>query len=347
MSVKLAQAVTAGHNTTSPLDEAEAVLAEYAVMSPAQRIVCAAWAASTWCYRNWGAHPRLYLNATQPGAGKSTVMNLVLAMSSEPLTCGYASAAALYGWIETHQSTSLGLDEADNAFGITGKKTSRAVLLSVINDGYSSAGKVLITRNGQSTRIPVYVPMALAGIGQLPGPLQARSLVIGLEPSVPKAVYFPEQHDEELAIVGQQLSTWLRRPATKRLLAATPDLAPVNGSPRFQQVCAPIYAIADAAGRGDEMIAALNEVRESMNRTPLDTTSLLLTDLREAWPAGATMLTSAQIIRLAQEHNAQRWGYLTQDRAGWLAVAALLRQKGIESKVRNGQRGYLSADLFA
>lgn len=333
--------------TTNPLAAAEDLIAQFCVMSDGQRLLVASWAAHTWVYKQWGATPRLYFNADRPGAGKSTAMQVALAMSCNSLPVGYASQASIYGWLEEHPETTLGLDEADQIFGVTGRKTSRSVLLAVLNDGYSSEGKVLVVRGGKATRIPVFAPVAFAGIGTLPGPLLSRSVVITLEPAVPPLPWLPEVYAGELGIVGSQFADWLKKPATKRKMAAAPDLAPTKGDPRQRQILAPLHAICDAAGQTERFLAAVTELQDRMAaKQPVDRVELLMQDLRAVWPGDTPLLRASEVINALHGHDAARWKSLTPDNAGARVLAGLFHERAIETRTRDGKRGYLRADVI-
>ena len=67
--------------------------------------------------------------------------------------------------------------------------------------------------------------------------------------------------------------------------------------------------------------------------------------LSECWPDDALILSGPKCVALLRQHDAA-WSFLTQDTAGCRAVAGLLAEKGIQSVVRSGVRGYLHESVY-
>ena len=335
------------HISDTPLGTAYDVTGQFVSATEAQRTVAAVWAAGTWIYRNFAVYPRIYFTAEEPQSGKSTFMDIVTMMSANHLSVGYSSQASVYSYLDEHPDTTLGLDEADQIFGATGRKTSRSVLLAVLNDGYSARGRVLVVRGGKAVQMPVYCPIALSGIGTLPDALLSRCAVIHLEKAAPEMQYIPELYAGDLEGIGKDLGDWLKTSEAQKAIRQAPFMADVDGDPRFRQIMAPLFAIAEYAGCGDEFLQAVHEMQTGIAAKPKRTRAQwLIHDLRECWPDGATQLTGEQVISVLKDHDSRRWDKISATRIGEMTVADMLRSEGIESKASNGKRGYRVADVF-
>lgn len=332
----------------TPLDLTYEYQGQFIRLTQAQQVLNTLWAAHTHVFRSKSVSPRAYYTADVPGAGKTTAMEVTLALSANPLLTSYASQAAVHTWLDEHPDTSLGLDEADMMWGTTGRSKGRNILTAIVNAGYTKLGSALVVRNSSAVKIPVYCPVALAGIGALPGPLMSRSLVIKLTKALPAETWLPELYMDDLAAAGQDMARWLRSEDSQDQLAAAPPLADVPGEPRFRQIMAPLAAIADLADAGEifrKSVAELVSGIESAPPTPLN--ELLLSDLREVWPSGAVMISGVEAIRALRTHPDRRWDNMSFTRIGVMRLASLLRESDVEAKSSNAEWGYLASDVLA
>jgi hypothetical protein len=276
-------------------------------------------------------------------------MQVTLAGAHNPLVLGYESQASVYSWLDEHPQTTFGFDEADKIFGTTGRKTSREILAAVINDGYTPKGQVMVMRSGKAALMPVWCPIALAGIGRLPDDTATRAITIHLEKKTPDQVYLPALHEDELSFIGAGVSEWLGTADAAQYLKAQPRMADgVGNDPRERLIWAPLSAIASYAGMHDQFTAAAQEIQTGiLQRPPTPLYDLLLADLREAWPAdGPAMASATQAINWVRAANPGRWHRLLPGRVGEITLAGMLRQAGIVSRTSNGKRGYRHDDVM-
>jgi hypothetical protein len=330
------------------LGTAYELVSTFSGATEAQRVLMTLWAAHTHTYRSFSVTPRIDFAADGPGCGKTVNMQVVAALSHNSIICGYASQASVYSYLDEHPETTIALDEVDKVFGTNGRKTSRAILAAVINDGYTSKGKVMVMRNGKSVFVPVFVPMLLAGIGSLPEDTADRCLIIALEKCAPPTMYLPELYEDDLNFIGAEIAEFMNQKHVQEQLAATPPLADVPGSPRFRQIMAPLAAIAELVGITEQFKAAITEVQTGITEEPpTPVHMLMLADVRESWPVDAELLRGAEVIKALHSHKSRRWDKISASRVGEIAVAGMFRESGIETSVRNGERGYTRADVFA
>ena len=107
--------------------------------------------------------------------GKTTLLDLIDALSVRPLKSDSITAASIYHAADREHPTLL-IDEGDN-LGLAFNGPLRAVL----NSGHRRGGKVTRYRNGQARSFSTFSPTAVAAIGTLPLPVMHRSVIIHME----------------------------------------------------------------------------------------------------------------------------------------------------------------------
>jgi hypothetical protein len=317
-------------------------IGQFAVMSDAQRMHCALWVAGTHVFRMFPAFARLDLAATGPGCGKTTTLEVLLSMCPQPLVVGHSTQSSLKNWLDEYPDTTLGIDERDMIFGTTGRGVRNVKeLSSMLNSGYAANGKMLATRNGKAVQIPVYNPVALAGIGRLDGALFDRSITITLEKGMPATTWVSVLYESQLHAIGKDLNDWLNSRDSREFLAAQPYIANVPGDPRHKLIMACMAAIAELAGIGPEFRDAETEIVSGISAKPPRTRAeMLIDDLAAVWPA-TVPVASAETFRAWLPNWPIGPGHV-----GDVWLAGLLRSAGIESVTTNGVRGYRRSDVI-
>ena len=167
---------TLAHRAGPPVDGqlvlgfAHAMLAEYASFPSAAALdAVTLWSAHAHIRDDDGrlafrATPRLLLMSSEPGSGKSRVLELLGRLC--PYTYGLdtePTAAGLAHTLDKEHATAL-IDEMDVLVG-SGKR--KEAVRAVINSGYTQNGTVLRMRGSHAERARVFGPMALAGLDVL------------------------------------------------------------------------------------------------------------------------------------------------------------------------------------
>jgi hypothetical protein len=163
-----------GQGDPNPLAQLVGVFARYVDAKPEYLVGIALWALHTHIFPQYNKSPRLAILSPVPNCGKSTVLDILGAMVWNPKRVVDPTVASTRDLVRNH---TLLMDEVDNMSIV---KSMR----SILNDGHSFGGSVTkIGKDGEVQSIPVYGPVALAGIGRLPATLMSRSLVIRLHRS--------------------------------------------------------------------------------------------------------------------------------------------------------------------
>jgi len=239
------------------LDTLRDWLACYAVFpSPAALDAVTLWVAHSWCRDEDGvlvfrATPRLYLLSSEPGSGKSKVLELLnlvcpaaFGLTIEP------TAPGLVKTIGTERATVF-IDESDVLFG-SGRR--REAVRAIVNAGYQRHGSYLYVSGSKATRIPVFGAMALAGLDVLEtqtGDTLKALLERGVKVRMRKAAgMMPAKVSRKTGDQAARLKVFLEMWAAQERAAledAEPEV-PEGIEGRDEEIWAPLLACADAAG---------------------------------------------------------------------------------------------------
>ena len=131
--------------------------------------------------------PKLAIQAPDRNCGKSTLLEVVGALTPRPETGSSVTASVVFWLIEARKPTLL-IDEADRVL-----RSSNDELIAVLNSSHRRAGAyVWRTEEIGGERVPckfsTWAACAFAGIGTLPPTLQDRSIVIRLSRAKPGEV---------------------------------------------------------------------------------------------------------------------------------------------------------------
>lgn len=199
------------------------------------------------------ATPRLYLLSSEPGSGKSRVLELIGMISPacygldlEPTSAGLAHS------ISKEHATIL-LDEGDVLFGAGARKSA---VRAVINGGYTRHGTVLNGKGAKASRVPVFGALAMAGLDTLEKGANSETLQALMSRGIKIRMTRAPGDDQPAKISRQteaeaaQAKTWLEAWAAQvrdDVADAQPDM-PEDITGRPEQIWEALIAVADAAG---------------------------------------------------------------------------------------------------
>lgn len=216
-------------------------LNEYLHLPDGASDAVALWIASAHCFQSFQHLPRLNVTAATRGCGKTLLLDVIGTMMPRSLRFENMTQAVLFRIIEK-EKPSLLIDECDRHLRENNE------LIGLLNAGFTYGG--LVPRcEGDKNEVRLYrvfAPVALSGIGDLPGTLHDRSIVIRMERATPNEINrrFDSRHVERETELKRKLMRWCadNKPA---LEAADPAMP--SAFNRVADVWRPLFAIAAVA----------------------------------------------------------------------------------------------------
>lgn len=280
----MADVFEAGASGISILNDVEAFIKRFVVMSDSQAAASALWILHTYCFKVGIYTPYYAITSAAKRSGKSRLLEVISYVAHRPWMTSGASASSLFREIDQKRPTLL-MDELDTL--IKGNPELAEAVRCVLNAGAHHKGTVSRVV-GQGTEMKtkdfsVFCPKAMAAIGKLPDTVSDRSIPIRLER---KLHSYKVERFRERTIKGdadrlrERMEVWIDKklPALKN---AEPDL-PEELNDRQQDGAEVLLALADVAG-GDwstKARRALIELYTGDAAEDQSTPILLLTDIR-------------------------------------------------------------------
>jgi hypothetical protein len=314
------------------------------------------WAAHTYVALETYSTPRLIIDSTMYGSGKTTCLEHLHRLSSRPIQAASLSSPALLPRMLEKEIRTILIDEVDRS--LDPKKPGVDDLIAILNSGYKRGATrpVLVPAKGGTwdvAEMPTYSPVAMAGNApNLPDDTRSRSIRVLLMPDLYGSV---ESSDwEEIEPDAIDLATSLSeameqvRDHVRQVRPTLPD----GCVGRLKEKWNPLARVAAAAGGkwpgvvDDLILRDLKEVameREEglANKPPA---VILLEDMHAVWREEEAFLPTTGIIARLIEHNPDYWGQfsaygraLTAQRMGRLIVQS---SKVHASKNSSDVRGY-------
>ncbi len=289
--------------------------ADHLVLSKHAEHALALWTLHCYCFDAFAITPRLQLKSAVKGAGKSTVFDLLKLVTPKAIEVETVSAAFLFRAIELVRPTVL-LDEADRYL----KAKDNDELVAMINAGAKQGGTAgrCVGEDQEPRVFSCHAPVALAGIGTLPGTIEDRSIVIAMKRRLRDEPIQPidDTTRQTAERLQRQCARWTVDHAGA-LRDARPDMGTLIN--RAADRWAPLYGIADAAGGDWPQLA--RDTQFALAAEDDDADSLgerLLHDIREAfnnWIAehSGTLqheMTSAELVKRLLDMEGRPWAEL-------------------------------------
>lgn len=301
-----------GHpvSTGELLDAMVAAVGRHVILRPPAAVAVALWITHTWVAGRFQHTPRLGITSPAKRCGKSTLLDVLRATCHRPLKADNISASGVFRTVEALSPLTLLLDEADAFLG------DNEELRGVLNSGFERSGEVIrvVEVNGehQPIRFHTFAPLALAGIGALPGTLEDRAVPIVLQRKGANetATKLREAGARDaLAELARKAARWSSDRG--RALRQDPVIPDAMGD-REGDITVPLLSIADDAGglwpsRARAALLDLFGKREAEGGNA-EAGALLLADLRDLFrEQGASRLTSADIVKALGQMEERPW----------------------------------------
>ncbi len=313
----------------------------------------ALWAAHTHLCRELYTTPRLQIDSTMPGSGKTTVLDHLNRLCLWPLQAATLSSSALLPRLLESGIRTILLDEVDRT--LRADKPGVEDMLAVVNSGYrwGAVRPVLVPTKGggwDTSDQSTFAPVAMAGNApNLPADTMSRSIRILLMPDMDGSV---EDSDWEIietdaTRLRDRIAAWAQsvRDAVKGLHV---DL-PKGCIGRSKEKWRPLKRVAVMAG-GDWPAMVDKLIEKSLAEDAAEHEAglkkqppgvILLADLRAVWPGNDAFVPTKDLVSKLVALNPDYWGaaspygkQLTEARLG-----KILSQAAKVTSTRPGGRG--------
>lgn len=301
------------------------------VLPPRAHHAIALWAVHCHCFHVFSWTPRLQVKAPTKNAGKSTVISLLRPVVPRAQETESTSEAALFRVVEQAQPTLL-MDEADS-YVRDNPDVQRMVKAGTMPNGTA----LRCVGDSQEVRqFACHAPMALAGIGSLPDPIESRSIKILMRRRLRNEPLRPM--DKLTQTMGERLARKAARWVQDHLgelREARPNMGHLIN--RAADNWRPLFAIADLAG-GDwpTLVRAAERVVGTADDDNAESLGeRLLADVRDAFNAWVGEhpnavdheMASAELIRRLVDRDDRPWAEMGKSRKP-LTTNALARMLG-------------------
>lgn len=322
------------------------ILAGYVHLPNGAATAISLWVAAAHAFEAFQHAPRLNVMAATRGCGKTLLLDALSTLAPRALRLENLTQAVLFRIAAAHKPTLL-VDECDRHL------KQNHELIGLLNAGFTRGG-VVPRCEGDDNKVrlfPVFAPVALSGIGELPGTLHDRSIVIRLERARPSEIgrRFDSRRTEAETALKRRLMRWCADNAS-----ALADADPVmpQAFNRVADVWRPLFAVAEVAGGGWPARCAKAFAR--LQRPDADAEPVAVQLLQDAAAemdkVGAESMPSAGMVErlsLLEERPWPTWNHGKPISAR--QVARMLAGFGIHSAPRRvGDavfRGYHRADF--
>lgn len=282
--------------------------------------VLALWAAHTHVAFETYTTPRLMLDSTMPGSGKTTVLEHLQRLTLAPIQAASISSPALLARMLDKEMRTILIDEVDRS--LDPKKPGVEDLIAILNSGYKRGATrpVLVPAKGGSwdvSEMSTFSPVAMAGNApHLPDDTRSRCIRVLLMPDIHGTVSPSdwEEIEPDAADLGENLRTVLDQ-CRGEIRVSRPEL-PEGCTGRMREKWGPLARVAAVAGGTwpstvrDLIVRDIEEV--AMEREEgllnLPPAMVLLRNTHEVWSAEEAYMSSTALIDLLVAHNPEYWG---------------------------------------
>lgn len=286
-------------STAQLLLDLTATIQRHVILSTSAATCVALWIFHTWVYERFQHSPRLSITSPAKRCGKSTLLDVLRATCHRPLKADNISASGVFRTVEALRPLTLLVDEADSFLG------DNEELRGILNSGYEASGEVVrvveVKDEWQPIRFATFCPVALAGIGTLPGTLEDRAVPIVLQRKAGAETVVKLRAPGARAGLHDLARKVARWAADRRQQLSLDPSVPDAMGDREGDIAIPLLSIADDAGGewpGKARAALLDVfgVRTAKEGT-LEVGALLLTDIQAILVGHSSLrMSSAELV---------------------------------------------------
>jgi len=154
------------------------VFKKHIVVDEDDLIVLTLWAIGTYAYDDFMVFPKLLISSPEKRCGKTTLLDVVDALSSRSLVASSITASAMFRTIEMCHPTLL-IDEADTFMA------NNEELRGIVNSGHRRSNafiirSVKVADDFEPRKFSTWSPMVIAGIGSQADTIMDRSVIVNM-----------------------------------------------------------------------------------------------------------------------------------------------------------------------
>jgi hypothetical protein len=328
------------------------LIKKHCVLKEEEVVAIVLWIISSYLMDNFRIFPKLTLVSPVRRCGKTTTLEVIVALCLNGLMTSNLSQATIYRLASNTRLTLL-IDEADRFV-----KQGDPNLIGLINSGHTKSGASVIRCEGDTFKpvtFSTWMPMVLASIQDLEDTIMDRSIVINLRRKSPTevSVRLPEDCFDQCLPLRQRLLRW----TTDNMIVtkANPLVPTCIGNSRAQDNWVPLFTIASQI---DERWLAKCEsaYRALTSLDELELPTELLKDIRDIFQVhSGVRMTSRDLVLALNSDSENPWLQLRNGKGiDACFMAKTLKPYGIKPTTsRHGTstlRGYEKAqfeDAFA
>lgn len=311
------------------------------------------WTVSTHLAVELYTSPRLLIDSTMPGSGKTTVLDHLSRLAWKPVQAASLSSPALLVRMLEHGVRTVLIDEVDRS--LSPNKPGVEDLIGILNSGYrrGATRPVLVPVKGggwEVREMPTFAPVSMAGNSpHLPEDTRSRAIRILLMPDLDGLIEDSdwEAIEDDADTLRQQIEAFADN-VREQVVGMDVEL-PGACIGRAKEKWRPLKRVAQAAGGrwpklADELISRSLDEDAAERDTGLRTLPpgmVLLTDLHAVWPEDQDFVATRELVSKLILHNPEYWGVgssygkpLTDTRLG-----RMVAQASKVTSVRPGGRG--------
>jgi len=233
------------------LDEIAATFRRYVVLPKHTDTVAALWVLNTYVHDASYHSPMIILTSPEKRCGKTTALNVFMAVCNRPLPASNVSGAVVFRAIEKWHPT-LMIDEVDSFLA------DKEDLRGVINSGHTKAGAFVLRCDGDANepkQFSTWCPKVLSGIGRISDTLEDRSIRFQLKRKLPGDKVARLRLDRgDFDEIKQKCMRWGEDNFAK--VSASDPATPTGLDDRAADNWTPLLAIADLCGWREKAEAA-------------------------------------------------------------------------------------------
>ncbi len=330
---------------TEPVDGAKlltdmtAAIRRHVVLSEQQALAVALWTIHAHLLDCAAHSPRLHISSPAPRCGKTVLLRTIAPMVPRALSAENVSTAVLFRVIEKLKPTLL-IDEVD-AF-LKGEHCDE--LRGMLNAGHAPGGRVIriVGEDHEPRAFNVWAAVVLAGIGNIPGTIEDRSITIHMRRRLrdEKTDRLGKEAIAQLGMLGRRAARWAD---DNRLALSDADPSmPEALNDRAADNWRPLIAIADrmnvevgAKARAAAVALVSEELVEESNSI------LALADVAATFQKRAMeWMPSAELVKVLLGMEDRPWQAWNRGRPlTQVSLARLLRPYGVVTRNKRPTSG--------